>query len=49
MTITSLKANQPKLLENIRKDKVISEDTEQALKEFYDSCLAEYLGEEQAA
>lgn len=47
--ITSLKAIQPKLLENIRIDKVISEDTEQALKEFYDSFLTEYLGEEKAA
>ena len=47
--IVSLKANQPKLLENIRKDKVISEDTEKALREFYDAFQAEYLGEEKAA
>lgn len=47
--IVSLKANQPKLLENIRKDKIISEDTENALKAFYESFLEEYLGEEKAA
>ena len=47
--IASLKANQPKLLESIRKDRIISEDTESALKAFYDGFLAEYLGEEKAA
>lgn len=44
-----MKSEYPKILEVIRKEKAISEETDQALVEFYNKFQADYLGEEMAA
>lgn len=47
--LTAVKANHPEFLEQIRDEKVISDELDKKLTEFYDSFLAEYISEEKAA
>ena len=47
--LTTLKSNHPKLLEKIRKEQVLSEQTEAELMAFYEQLQTEFLGEEAAA
>ena len=47
--LTAVKANHPEFLEQIRDEKVISDELDKKLTEFYDSFLAEYFSEEKAA
>lgn len=47
--LTAVKANHPEFLEQIRDEKVISDELDKKLTEFCDSFLAEYISEEKAA
>ena len=47
--LTAVKANHPEFLEQIRDEKVISDELDKKLTEFYDNFLAEYISEEKAA
>ncbi len=47
--LTALKTNYPQYLEQISEEKVISDDLDKKLTEFYDNFLKEFIGEEQAA
>ena len=47
--LTAVKANHPEFLEQIRDEKVISDELDKKLTEFYDSFSAEYISEEKAA
>ena len=47
--LASLKANHPDYLEQIRDEKVISDELEKKLTEFFDGFLSEFIGEEKAA
>lgn len=47
--LTAVKANHPEFLEQIRDEKVISDELDKKLTEFYDSFLVEYISEEKAA
>lgn len=47
--LAALKANYPEYLEQISEEKVISDELDKKLTEFYDNFLKEFVGEEQAA
>lgn len=47
--LLDVKANQPKILETIKKEQKISEDLEKELKAFYDAFLTNFIGQEKAA
>ena len=47
--LAALKANYPEYLAQISEEKVISDDLDKKLTEFYDNFLKEFVGEEQAA
>lgn len=47
--LTAIKANHPEYLEQIRDEKVISEELDKKLTEFYDDFLTEFTSEEKAA
>lgn len=48
-SLNAIKANHPEYLEQIRKEKAISEDLDKQLTAFYDGFLSEFIGEEKAA
>ena len=47
--LTAIKANHPEYLEQIRSEKVISDELDKKLTEFYDNFLAEFTSEAKAA
>ncbi len=48
-SLAAIKANHPEYLKQIRKEKVISDELDAKLTEFYESFLSEFIGEEKAA
>ncbi|MBO5443282.1 MAG: F0F1 ATP synthase subunit alpha [Alphaproteobacteria bacterium] len=48
-SLAEIKANHPEYLKQIRKEKVISDELDAKLTEFYESFLSEFIGEEKAA
>ena len=47
--LAAVKASRPEFLEQIREEKVISEELDKKLTEFFDGFLNEFIGEEKAA
>ena len=47
--LAAIKANYPEYLKQIIEEKVISDELDKKLTEFYDNFLKEFVGEEQAA
>ncbi len=47
--LSAIKANYPEYLKQISEEKVISDELDKKLTEFYDNFLKEFVGEEQAA
>ena len=47
--LAEIRANHPEYLEQIRKERVISEELDKKLTEFFDGFLSEFIGEEKAA
>ncbi len=48
-SLAEIKANYPEYLKQIRKEKVISDELDAKLTEFYENFLSEFIGEEKAA
>ena len=48
-SLAEIKSNHPEYLKQIRKEKVISDELDAKLTEFYENFLNEFIGEEKAA